>query len=391
MGEEVSEQLEYVPASLLVLEHVRAKLVCRACETIVAADPPAKPLDKGLPGPGLIAHIITSKYSEHLPLHRLESVFARHGVDLSRQTMCGWMARAAELLEPVVKRMADLVRQSAVIWTDDTTVPVRDPKLNKTRTGRLWVYIGDREHPYTVFDYTPNRSRDGPAAWLGEWRGYLQADAYAGYDALFAGGGAVEVACWAHARRKFHDARDSDAVRSHQALAFIARLYAVEREAKELCDEERRRLRAEKSAPVLAELFAWMEAQQRAVLPKSPMGEALAYALNHRAALERYCGDGRLSIDNNVSERALRRVAVGRKNWLFAGSDAGGRTAAVLYSLVATCREHGIDPFVYLRDVLLRIVTHPASRLDELLPDRWRAELLKSLDAPAPPAEPAAS
>lgn len=385
MGEEVSEQLEYVPASLFVLEHVRAKLVCRACEEIVVADPPAKPVDKGLPGPGLIAHIVTSKYSEHLPLNRLEAVFARHGVDLSRQTMCGWMAKAAELLGPVVRRMAELVRQSAVVWTDDTTVPVRDPKLNKTRTGRLWVYIGDREHPYLVFDYTPTRARDGPAAWLGPWRGYLQADAYAGYDALFAGGGVVEVACWAHARRRFHDARDSDPQRSHLALAFITRLYAVEREAKDLPDEDRRRLRGEKSVPLLADLFGWMESEQRQVLPKSPISEALGYALNHRAALTRYCENGRLSIDNNVSERALRRVAIGRRNWLFAGSDAGGRTAAVLYTLVATCREHGLDPFLYLRDVLLRIVTHPASRLDELLPDNWKAALLKSLDAPAPP------
>jgi transposase len=373
LADEVSEQLEYIPASFVVYQHVRPKLVCRQCEgNIVVAPPPPAPIDKGLPGPGLIAHIITCKYDDHLPLHRLEHIFERHGVGIARSTMCGWIERAADLLEPLYKRMHELVLLSAVIHTDDTSVPVRDENSEKYRSGRLWVYIGDGRHPLTVFDYTPTHEAVGPAAWLAGFVGYLQADALKGYDRLYVDGSILEVGCWAHVRRKFHDAGTAQPALSLEAKAMLRRLYDVEDDAKQLDDEGRRKLRQERALPILTEIRAWLERASLTTLPKSPIGQAVSYALGNWKSLVRYCEDGRLAIDNNASERALKRVALGRSNWLFAGSDAGGRRAAILYSLVATCRRHGIDPEAYLRSVLLQVGTTPMSRIDELLPNRWK-------------------
>jgi transposase len=374
IGEEVSEQLEWQPASLFVVQHVRFKYACKCCQEQVAiAAKPAQPIDKGLPGPGLLAQVITSKYSDHLPLHRLERILARHGVELSRQTMCGWMAASAALLKPLYERMTQRVLQSPVIHTDDTPVPVLDETRQTTRQARAWVYIGNRDHRYAVFDYTPTHARDGPASFLKNYTGYLQADAFAGYDAIYTGsdGKIVEVACWAHARRKFYDARSTDPERGHAALAWIRKLYDVEDETKELSDAGRAALRQERSLPLLTSFRQWLEAQRAAVLPKSPLGQAISYALSNWDALLRYCEAGFLAIDNNLSERTLRAVAIGRKNWLFAGSDNGGKTAAVLFSFTATCRLLDIDPFTYLRDVLARLPDHPAERLADLLPDRW--------------------
>jgi hypothetical protein len=261
--------------------------------------------------------------------------------------------------------------------TDDTPVPVLDPELGRTRTGRIWTYVGDGEHPYTVYDYTPSRSRDGPEAFLEEFRGFLQADAYSGYDQLYQDPKreVIEVACWAHARRKFFEAQSSDLMRSTVMLAYIRLLYDVEREARgrKLAPEARRALRQARSKPILEDIRAYLEREQPKVLPKSPEGQAIAYTLSNWKALVRYCEDGDLEIDNNGAERSLRGVAVGRKNWMFLGSDNGGRTAAVLTSLIATSKRLGIDPFAYLRDIFERISTHPHNRLAELLPDRWMA------------------
>jgi transposase len=385
IGEEISEQLDYRPASLFVVEHVRVKLACRHCQEHVAvADKPPQPIEKGLPGPGLLAQVITSKYADHVPLYRQEGIFARHGVELSRKTMCGWMAQAAWLLEPVWKAMRAEVLKSRVVQTDDTTVPVLDRRLDRTRTSRLWVYLGDRDHPYAVYDYTADRSRDGPEKFLRDYRGYLQADAFSGYDRLYSRG-VVEVGCLAHARRKFHEARATDPERAHEALARIRQLYAVERAAKDLDDADRHALRGEKAAPMLESLGTWLEEQSRRVLPKSPIGQAVGYARSNWVALNRYLEAGYLAIDNNAAERALRPVAVSRKNWLFCGSDGGGRTAAVLFSLTATCRSLSIDPFVYLRDLLDRVATHPARRIEALLPDRWRRLRDLGPGAPGPP------
>jgi transposase len=321
-----------------------------------------------------LSHLIVSKFLDHLPLYRLEGIFRRWGVELSRSTMCDWLATCAFLLAPIVNLMRDEILQSDIIQTDDTTVPVQDKSRNKTKTGRLWTYLGDRNHRYIVYDYTPDRSRDGPEAFLKNYQsGYLQSDAYAGYNRLH-NRGLIEVGCWAHARRKFYEARTSDPARSHAALAWIGLLYDVERSAKdqELKDEARLSLRLEKSRPILESLATWLETERTNVLPKSPMGEAISYARSNGIALNRYLESGALEIDNNASERALRTVALGRKNWLFAGSDAGGKTAATLISLCMTCKTRGIEPWAYLRDVLDRVNTHPNSRIAELLPDRWK-------------------
>jgi len=384
IGEEVREQLEYVPASLLVLQHVRPKYACKACAAHVAiASRLPEPIEKGLPGPGLLAHVIVSKYADHLPLYRQGAIFRRHGAELSRSTMCDWMAACAGLLEPIVKAMLKRVLSSRVIQTDDTPVPVQDRGGRGIKTGRLWVQIGDGENPFLVYDYTPDRGGDGPERIFRGYRGYLQADAYAGYDALFADGSIREVGCWMHARRKFYEARTSDPPRSHLLLAWVAGLYEVEEEAKEARREHadwddatwhahRHELRDKRSRPILDAIRAWLESERPEVLPRSPIGEAIGYSLNHWGALIRPLEAGFLEIDNGASERALKPVAIGRKNWLFAGSDNGGKTAAVLMSVCATCKALGADPFAYLRDVLDRVSTHPHSRLEELLPDRWK-------------------
>jgi transposase len=332
-----------------------------------------EPIEKGVPGTGLLAHLVVSKYLDHLPLYRLEGIFRRQGVELSRATMCDWMARCGELLAPIVNRMRDEVLKSFIIQTDDTTIPVQDKTRDRTKTGRLWVYLGDRDHPYIVYDYTPDHTSNGPEQFLERYKsGYLQSDAYSGYGKIHARG-IIEVSCWAHTRRKFHEARTSDAERSHAALAWISLLYDVERSAKEreLSDDARRILRLEKSRPILESFANWLEIERTKVLPKSPMGEAIAYARSNWIALNRYLESGAIDIDNNASERALRTVALGRKNWLFAGSDAGGKTAATLISLCMTCKTLGVEPFSYIRDVLDRVSTHPQSRIEELLPDRW--------------------
>lgn len=375
IGCETSEQLEFVPAVLKVIEHVRWKYACRDCQEHVAVAPaPAKPLERGLPGPGLLAAIVVGKFSDHLPLYRLEDVFARSGVELGRSTLCRWARHTAELLEPLYRRLVERVRAAHVIHTDDTPVQVLDPSLPKTRTGRFWVYVGDEKNRYAVYDYTTSRKRDGPVTFLKDYRGYLQADAFAGYDGIYATGFVRQVLCWAHARRKFHEAKDAQPIEAHAALAYIARLYDVEREAKLLTPDERLRLRRERALPLLNEFHAWLERLRHDVLPKSPLGQAIGYVLPRWDGLVRYCEDPALAIDNNLSERTLRPCAIGRKNWTFLGNDRGGRTAAVLFSFTASCKANAVEPWAYLRDVVLRLaaaVPSSTAELDELLPDDW--------------------
>jgi transposase len=377
IGEETSERLEYLPASLHVIQDVCGKYACAKGCTVVTAPKPEGPIAKGLPGPGLLAHVAVSKYGDHLPLNRQQEIFERQGVELSRQTMCGWMRQAAELVAPLWERMKRQVLDSKVVQTDDTPVPVLDQEMPHTRTGRIWTYVGDAAHPYTVYDYTADRSRDGPDEFLHAYHGYLQADAYSGYDGLYKqpGRGIVEVACWAHARRKFYEAQSSDLMRATVMLAYAGLLYEVEREAHQrgLRGEARLALRRQRSKPILEDVHTYLVSQRNEVLPKSPIGEAISYALGNWTALLRYCEDGDLEIDNNGAERSLRPIAVGRKNWMFYGSDNGGRTAAVLSTLIATCKRLSIDPFAYLRDIFERIGAHPTTRLNQLLPDQWAA------------------
>jgi transposase len=391
-AQEVSEQLEYEPASLFVVEHVRFKYACRNCqEHVVVADKPPQPIDKGLPGPGLLAFVTVSKQGDHLPLYRQEEIFARHGVDLSRSTLCGWLAECAVLLQRLYDLMVARVLQSKVLHTDDTTVPVLDPALPHTRTGRFWLYFGDRNHHYAVYQYTPNRKRDGPAEFLKNYQGYLQADAFGGYDGIYAGsnGKIIEVACWAHARRKFYDAQRSSGALAHEALARIGQLYAIERELAEACagswseisgDERAVRIaavRGERAKPLLDSFGKWLGEQRPKALPKSPIGQAIGYALSNWTALCRYIEDGDLAIDNNLAERTLRPQAIGRKNWVFAGSDNGARTAAILYTMIASAKANGVDPYAYLRDLYTRLPVLVGegkvaeANLTALLPDEW--------------------
>ena len=371
IGEESSERYEYIPAQLTVIEDVCKKYAC-ACTVRTATKPP-QPIEKSTAGASLLAQVIVAKTADHLPLHRQEKIFERHGVDISRKTMGGWLAQCADLLNPLYGSAKDVLFQSKVIGTDDTGVKVLDAALPFARTGRIWPYYGDREHPVILYDYTATRERAGPEEFLKGYRGYLQADAYGGYDAFFKepARGLIEVGCWAHARRYFHKALESDQARMGPALLLIAQLYRVEEQARPLAPGDRLGVRQLQSRPILDKLRDYLLEIQAEVLPKSPEGRAVRYTLKNWTALTRYCEDGDLEIDNNATERAIRGIAVGRNNWTFFGSDQGGHTAAVLRSFVASCQRAEVEPFTWFKDVLSRIAAHPITRLAELLPHNW--------------------
>jgi transposase len=373
IGEEKSEQYDYSPASIKVIEHIRLKRACRSCaEHVVIAPRPASVIEKGMAAPGMLAYIATSKYADHLPLNRLEGIFKRDGASISRSTMCDWMAGTARCLLPIYERIKELVRGSKIIWTDDTPVKLQDRDHERNiRTGRVWVYIGDSENPLTVFDFTDSRKRDGPLNFLQDFRGYLQADAFSGYDCIFAGGRVKEVACWAHARRKFFDALSTNSAVCSTALRMIGELYAIERRTHDYDDLQRLNERRVECAPILQRLKDWLDQQKLVSLPKSPFGKAVTYALNNWDALNRYLDDGELTIDNNRSERALRATAVGRKNWLFMGSMDGGKNAAIITSVIASCKAHNVNPREYLTDVLTKLA-QGTTDLDALLPHKWQ-------------------
>jgi transposase len=388
-GEDVSEQLDYTPASLFVHQHVRFKYACPKChDHVTVGHVPIAIFNKGLPGPGLLAQIAACKYADHLPLHRLERILARHGITLSRSTMCDWMARIAEMLDPVVALMASLVRESRALHTDATKMPYLDPKVpGKTLSGQMWDYVGDRDHPFNVFDFCRDHSAKSIDAFLQDnhYRGFLNADAHNLYDHLFKDASIIELGCWAHCRRYFYDAKESDPVRAHVALGHIRQLYAVEAEANKRIAEQqltgtaadavRLQLRQEKCLQELTAFRQWLEAEHRQALPKSLIGTAIAYALRHWQALTRYLTDGFLDIDNNAAERTLRHIAIGRKNWLFAGSARGAETAAILFSVTSSCHRHGVDVFAYLRDILQRLAVDPQPTpelLRDWLADRWK-------------------
>jgi transposase len=373
-GEETSEQLARITARTFVKQHARIKYCCKKCECAPKiADVPNKVIDKGLADAGLLAEIAVQKFGDHLPLYRQEQIFARDGVNIPRSTQCAWMGVVASLLEPVVIWMKGEVLKSRKIHIDDTSIRVQEPGMHKTRTAHLWVYVGDDAHPQTVFDYTRNRSRDGPAKFLEKYKGYLQADAFSAYDCLYASKDVIEVACWAHARRKFFEARESDA-RADEMLLLIAELYAVEKDIRDFPPNLRYDVRQLKTAPILNRIDGWMEACQRnkEVLPRGDLGEAIKYARKQWRALTRFIEDGILSPDNNAAENALRPVVLGRKNYLFVGNDAGGKRAAILYSLIESCKRHGVNPVEYLADVLTRISTHPAAQVADLAPANWK-------------------
>jgi transposase len=371
IGEETCERYEYVPASLTVIEEACLKYAC-ACTVRTAGKPP-QPIEKSIAGASLLAQVIVSKWADHLPLHRQERIFARYGVTLSRKSMGGWMAQCAALVTPLYVAAKKVLFESKVIGTDDTGVKVLDRKLPFARTGRIWPYYGDQDHPVTLYDYTPTRERAGPEKFLAGYRGYLQADAYGGYDAFFKdpARGLTEVSCWAHSRRYFYKALDSDRARMGPALLLIAQLYRVEKQARLLTVEDRLRLRQIHARPILEKLRHYLLEIQAEVLPKSPEGRAVRYALKNWAALNRYSENGNLEIDNTGTERSIRGLAVGRGNWTFFGSDVGGKTASVLRSFIASCQRVNVDPFAWFKDVLARIPNHPINRITELLPHNW--------------------
>lgn len=380
IGEETAEQLEYEPAKLFVIHHIRPKYACENCQAnVVIAEPATGPIEKGLPGAGLLAKVLVDKYCDHLPLYRQSRIWERQGVNIPESTLCGWVAKGAELLAPVAEAVKKDVLSSKVVQTDDTPIRVQDRKIDeKIKTGRLWPYVGDGRHPQVFFEYTESREEKWPKEVFKGFTGYLQGDFYRGYQNICADGKVKQVGCWAHARRNFYDAQTTDPERAKTALSYIAGLYAVERDAKDLSRATRARMRQERSLPILTELRKWVEAQR--VLPQSPITEAMGYVVGGWEALTRYLDDGDLAIDNNACEQQIRPVAVGRKNWLFAGSDEGGRRAAIIYTLVLSCRKNGINPWAYLRDVLLRVSRQPVSRVGELMPRNWK-----------PPPEPADS
>jgi transposase len=369
IGESVSEKLEYQPASFVVIETVRAKYACPHChDGVVEAPAPPQALEKSLAGEGLLAHVVVSKYVDHLPLHRLEGIFAREGIDLARTTLCGWVADVASALAPIGAQLRREITAANYLQTDDTSVTVLDDRGGSFK-GRLWTYL-DPWGRQVVFDATATHEGNGPEQFLSEFQGALQADAYAGYDRLYESGRVREIGCWAHARRRFVEALMTDA----QAALMVARiqqLYQVEHAGADLDHDARRVLRHEQSVPLLTQIENVRQDLARTVLPKSPLGDAVRYLTNQWTVLQRFVEDGRLAIDNNRAENQLRTVAVGRKNWLFAGSFEGARRAALLYSLVQSCKLVDVQPFDYLKDVLLRVATHPHRLIGQLTPKRW--------------------
>ena len=379
IGEEHSVQFEYIRAKLVAVEHVRKKYACVCPEsTVNTAAKPTSPIEKGLAAPSLLSHLIVSKYLDHLPLHRQEGIMARFGIAYPRSTMWEQIRAVGLLVKPLYEAAMADVLASRILGTDDTPVKVLDRQRTRTRTGNVWTYVGDEEHPLVVYDYTAGRSRAGPAAFLTHYGGYLQADALAVYDELFDPKRSKliwELGCWAHARRKFVEAQDTCHSLAVIAVAHIKTLYNIEKDA------ARRQLRGtalvdwrtRHSAPVLDAFRIWLTTQAGALLPKSPIATAVNYTLLNWTALTRYLEDGDLVLDNNRSERALRGIAVGRKNWLFFGSDGGGQIAAILLTLLKSAQRNGLNPFDYLTDVLTRIADHPRSKVGDLLPHRWKA------------------
>jgi transposase len=414
IGEQTAEQLDLEPARFFVLRTVKRSYACGHCDP--NAVPPEQrlqtagpqqvgPLAKGLCGPGLLAHVITAKFADHIPVHRLAGQLARSGILIACSTLGDWLAGAADLLEPLYQLLHRRLLLARVLHGDDTSAKLRLPGAARTRKAHLWAYIGDADYPYVVFDFTADYTAAGPVRFLEGYRGYLQADALAQYERLYGADKIWHVCCWAHARRKFVAAVEGGDERGNEALRLIGKLYAIERELPPLLapsddplaseqrrerEEQRRQLRQLQAVPVLTDLKKWLDEQRPQALPKSLLGVALGYALNNWEALQRYREQGYLAIDNNLSERTLRAIALGRNNWGVLGSETGGKTAAVLYTLVGTCKHLGIDPFVYLRDALPGLFalgeTPTAEQLLEWLPDRWLQR--RGRDSPSTPAPP---
>lgn len=398
IGEDVTDLLELIPAQVYVKRIVRLRRACPSCkEGVAQAALPPQPITRGLAGPGLLAWLAVAKYCDHLPLCRMERIFKRHGIEITRNRMCDWLMKMADLARPLLELMRRKIPRCAVVQADETPLQVQTlEKKGKTQKAWLWAYLGDAAAPYTVYDFRMSRSGGGPLEMLETFHGTLLTDAWSAYDKLAPPRpepnlppGVARAGCWAHARRYFVKARDSGCAAAEEALDLIGRLYGVEKELSRRAKEEKRALspeeivaaRQEKSAPVCKMLYEWTASRMDA-LPKSPLGEAVTYCQNNKPALERYLFDGRLPIDNSASERAMRPVALGRHNWLFAGSERGGRAAAAFFTLIESARRHELNPWLYLKDLFTRLPGHPVNRLEELLPDVWKPAKAPQTDAP---------
>jgi transposase len=377
IGNEVSYTIEYLPSAFVRIKHVQYKYACPHCEANgdhpqieLAPKTNGSPIDKGMPGPGLLAYIATSKYADYLPLHRLEGIFERNGFELDRSTMCLWMADVARLIRPIYDRMAELVQLSHLLATDDTVLPLLAP--GRTRQARIWIYLGDLAYPYNIFDFTLSRSRDGPQQFLKEFRNTLLADAYGGYDGIVLIQDLRRAGCWSHARRKFVEAEPTAPDLARTILRLIRGLFDTEAKAKGLSDDERLSLRQAESQPIVDALHALFIEQKARLLPKHPMAEAIGYALNQWEPLTLFTTDGAVPIHNNLAEQQMKRIALLRKNALFVATPRGGQTAAIISSITSTCQRHGINPQVYLTQLLTGLQATPVSRLDEWLPDQWK-------------------
>jgi transposase len=375
LGEDISEMLDFVPGYFKVLRHVRPKFSCAHCARVIQLPAPSRPIDRGLPTPGLLAQVITAKYADHCPLYRQQAIYRRSGVELERATLADWVRGASALLEPLVVALGRYVRAGEKLHADDTPVPVLDPGRGKTKTGRLWTYVRDdrpaagHDPPAVWYRYSPDRKGEHPQAHLRSFRGILQVDAYSGFTPLFANGQVVEASCWAHARRKFYDLYIAErSAIAGEAIQRIGALYAIERDIRGRPPADRLRVRQQTAAPLLTALEPWLVATLQKVSTKSELAGAIRYSLVRWPQLNRYCDDGRIEIDNNSAERSIRPVVLGRRNYLFAGSDAGGERAANIYSLIGTAMLNAMDPYLYLRYVLERIADHPINRIEALLP-----------------------
>ena len=376
IGSEESWQIEYLPGHFERLQHVRKKYACAKCELagenpqIATAAKAETAIEKGFAGPGLLAYIVTSKFADYLPLYRLEDIFERQGFAISRATQSVWCGDVADVVEPLYRRMAERVRQSHVVATDDTVFPMLGP--GQTQSTRMWVYVGDEANPYNVFDFTMNRGREGPKEFLKDYTEVLLADAYGGYNGVVAGNAITRAGCWSHARRKFVEAEKTAPEIARDAVDLIGQLFAVEKQAKDVSVAERLALRQTQSVPVLAELRHKLLTWKERLLPKHPMAEAVNYTLSQWEELTVFTSDGAVPIDNNVSEREMKRVVLNRKNSLFVGNPRGGRTAAILASLTSSCRRHEMDPQLYFMQLLMNLPSWPANDIDAWLPDRWK-------------------
>jgi DNA invertase Pin-like site-specific DNA recombinase len=375
LGEDVTKQIDIIPARIVVYRHIYHKYACSSCKDgVTSAEPVANPIARCLAAPGLLAHVLVNKFSDHLPLYRQQDVLARHGMYFARSTLAGWIALSADLLKPIVDLMGQRIVSSAVVQSDDTPLPVLDSTLDATRKGYLWVYVGDPGNPYVVFDYRDSKCRDGPAEFLDGFSGLLQTDGCSVYQSIAdeSDGRIIPVGCWAHARRYFFDARTSQPREAHYVLALVEQLYDIEDQIRLFGPDERVAVRRQRSVPILTRLERFLRQQQSDALPRSQYGKAINYALNQWDALCRYPEDGRLEIDNNPSERAIRPCKIGAKNWLFLGSDRAGEAAAICMSIMTSAKRHQIEPTAYVRDLLVSL-SSPIVNLELLLPDVWIA------------------